>query len=293
MHYFTRRRTGGLSNHRPTYVCLSPKRFSHPSRPRGGGIITAALPIHGELVQWADVVELERSVQLTPYILAVFFAMMSSTGVIRERGGSLHILGVGGSFGLAMRQIAYVAAALFFVAFIRKDLGVSRLFMVSYLVLSGLILTLLHAKLPAALARMLFPERMKLPTIFVGSGKGLEDLDSWISARGHIGISPVGFLSDEVPTRAEGAVAPYLGDIGQLETVMKERAVAQVILLDWYQSNEVIETLVEICEQEGVRFLIHNNYSARFAREMTPVEEGGGTFWLCKPSLSKIRLIGR
>lgn len=243
-----------------------------------GCVMTALLPIYAEFIRLYDVVTIESSVQLAPYILAVFFAMMSSTRAVRERAGSLHILGVTGALALAIRQLAYVAAALFFVAFIRKDLGVSRILIASYLMTSGVVLTVLHAKLPATLARILFPDRMKLPTIFVGSGKGLEDLDSWISARGHIGIRPVGFLSDDFHTRADGAVAPYLGRIEQLEAVMKERSVAQVILLDWFQSDETIEHLAETCEREGVRFLIHNNYAARFAREMTPIEEGGRHF---------------
>jgi len=242
------------------------------------GIITALLPIYALLLPFLPRVRLDEEVELLPYCLAIFVAMSASAGLLRRRAGVLHILDLGSAFSLAVRQIAYVAAAIFTVVFILKDQGISRLFLGSYLVFACLLLTYLHAKLPAGLAHLLFPERTKLPTVFVGRGDSLEDLDSWISSRGHIGIRPVGFLSNEAPTRVEKAVAPYLGTIDQLDAVMKERAVAQVILLDWHQPNEVIENIVEICEQEGVRFLIHNNYSARFAREMTPVEEGGRHF---------------
>jgi exopolysaccharide biosynthesis polyprenyl glycosylphosphotransferase len=242
------------------------------------GSLTALLPLYALFLPYLPRVQLNESIDLLPYCLAVFAAMTLSAGVIRRQGGSLHILGWSGAFVLAARQIMYVSAAVFAVVFTLKDSGISRLFLISYLAVSFLFLTYLHARFPGWLARLLFPERTKLPTIFVGSGAGLEDLDSWIASRGHIGMKPVGFLSDEAPTRVENVVAPYLGRIEKLEEVMKERMVAQVILLDWHQPNEVIENIVEICEQEGVRFLIHNNYSARFAREMTPVEEGGRHF---------------
>lgn len=242
------------------------------------GVITAVLPTYALLLPYLPRVRLSEAIDLFPYCVAVFCAMIASTGVVRKAGGTLHILGSSGALALAARQIVYVAAAVFTVVFTLKDQGISRLFLGSYLLLAYLLLAYMHANLPIGLARMLFPERTKLPTIFVGNGASLDDLDAWISSRGHIGIQPVGFLSNDEPTRVEKAVAPYLGTIQQLEAVMKERAVAQVILLDWHQPNEVIEGIVEICEQEGVRFLIHNNYSARFAREMTPVEEGGRHF---------------
>lgn len=221
---------------------------------------------------------LAEGVELLPYCVAVLFAMAASSGAIRKVSGTLHVIGSAGAFTLAGQQIVYVAAAIFTVVFALKDQGISRLFLGTYLVLAFVLLSYLHANLPSGLARLLFPERNKLPTVFIGSGESLEDLDTWISSRGHIGIRPVGLLSDGEPSRGEKAVAPYLGPMDKLDEVLRERTVAQVILLDWHLPNEEIEKIVEVCEQEGVRFLIHNNYTARFAREMTPVEEGGRHF---------------
>lgn len=240
--------------------------------------VAAWLPLYAYLIEWVPLVELDKGVVLMPYVIVVFLAMAFSTSALRRVSGSLNSLGAAGSLALAGRQIAYVAAAVFTVVFALKDKAISRVFLGTFLLCSFFLLAYLHAKLPGGLARMLFPARNKLPTIFVGHGDSLEDLDSWISARGHIGIQPVGLLSDNEPTRAEKAVAPYLGRMSEIERVLKDRNIAQVILLDWHLPNEEIEKIVESCEQEGVRFLIHNNYSARFAREMTPVEEGGRHF---------------
>jgi exopolysaccharide biosynthesis polyprenyl glycosylphosphotransferase len=242
------------------------------------GFVTLMLPFYALLMGYFPFINFSDEVSLLPYVIAVFLAMMAGSGVIRHYSGTLHSISTAGAMGLAAQQISYVAAAVFTVAFALKDKSISRLFLGSYLLLSFLFLTHLHAKLPVSLARMLFPERSKLPTVLMGSGASLEDLDVWISSRGHIGITPVGFLSDDPLSRGERALAPYLGRFDQLDTVLKERAVAQVILLDWHQPNEVIERVVELCEKEGVRFLIHNNYTARFAREMIPVEEGGRHF---------------
>ncbi len=242
------------------------------------GFVTALLPLYSLLIPYLPRLRLSEGVSLLPYCIAAFLAMTASAGAIRRVSGTLHTISTAGAFALAAQQATYVAAAIFTVVFALKDQEISRLFLGTYLMLAFVFLSYLHARLPSGLAKLLFPERNKLPTILVGRGDSLEDLDSWISSRGHIGIHPVGFLSEQEPSRGEKAIAPYLGTIDQLETVLKERAISQVIMLDWHESNEVIEHVVEVCEQEGVRFLIHNNYTARFAREMTPVEEGGRHF---------------
>ena len=241
------------------------------------GFMAALLPIYALLVPYLPLT-LSEDVSLLPYCIAIFLAMVASAGAIRKVSGTLHVISSAGAFALAAQQIVYVAAAIFTVVFALKDQGISRLFLGTYLLLAFIFLAYFHSNLPSGLARLLFPERNKLPTIFVGRGDSLEDLDTWISSRGHIGIRPVGLLSDEQPSRGEKALAPYLGKMSQLDVLLKERTIAQVILLDWHLPNEEIEKIVEVCEQEGVRFLIHNNYSARFAREMTPVEEGGRHF---------------
>lgn len=242
------------------------------------GVITALLPIYALLIPYLPRVRLLKSVDLLPYSVAVLLAMIASAKVIRWRGGSLNSLDMAGALALAGRQIVYVAAFLFAVVFSLKDNVISRLFLVSYLLVALLVLAYLHAHLPGWLARLLFPQRNHLPTLLVGSAGSMEDLDSWLTSREHIGIRPIGLLSDDVPAPGERMAAPHLGGISSLATIIRERAVAQVILLDWNLKNEVIEGIVEVCELEGIRFLIHNNYTARFAREMTPVEEGGRHF---------------
>ena len=223
------------------------------------------LLVYGQLIPYIPGLSLSETVNLLPYCLAVFVGMAASIGHVRARGYTLHILGWIGGMSLALRQVFFVAACIFGLMFATKDRDISRLFLGSYLVLMFGMLTQLHAQLPAALAQWLFGENAKMPTLFIGSSADMENLDDWISNRGHLGIKPVGFVADEKPTRADDAIAPHLGRIDQLRELMLTHHVRQVVLLQWMADTERMERIVEACEAEGCRFLIHNNFDARFA----------------------------
>jgi len=90
-------------------------------------------------------------------------------------------------------------------------------------------------------------------------------------------------VSDEAPTRAERALAPHLGRMDKLGDIIRSQGVAQVILLEWMDDATEVEKIIQVCEGEGCRFLIYNNYGARFARSFTPVEEGGQHFLTFQP----------
>lgn len=168
-----------------------------------------------------------------------------------------------------------VAACIFAYAFAAKDQDISRLFLGSYLVILTGMLTLMNARMPTTMAALLFGEQSKIPTLFIGRADRLENLDEWITNRMHIGIAPVGFLADEPPSRVELALAPYLGPIENLSRILTEKRISQVILLEWFDDATKVEKLIEECEKEGCRFLIHNDYGARYARTFIPIEEGG------------------
>ncbi len=224
-------------------------------------------------------VSLLAQVDPWPLMLAVFLGMTVSVGEVRRAGQALHLMNFWEALALALRQSAYVAGFLFTFVWATKDVAVGRVFVGEYLVLNCVILTLLHARAPRALARMLFSEKAKMPTLLVGHAAAMENLDSWITNRGHLGISVVGRISDEKSsTRAELALAPHLGGMDRLRDIIREKSVAQVILLEWMDDAAAVEQIIQDCEAEGCRFLIYNNYGARFARSFTPVEEGGQHF---------------
>jgi exopolysaccharide biosynthesis polyprenyl glycosylphosphotransferase len=242
------------------------------------GVAMGVLLMYAQLIRFVPHVELLPQVNLLPYCVAVFVGMVASTGYVRHRGYTLHRIGWFGGLALALRQVFFVATCIFALMFATKDREISRLFLGTYLILLSGVLTVLHACFPRLLAQMLFAENAQLPTVFIGRGGDLENIDDWIENRGHLGIKPVGFLSETKPTRAERAIAPYLGRIENLPRVLREKQVRQVILLEWMLETETVENIVEMCEAEGCRFLIHNNLDARFARPLIPVQEGGRHF---------------
>lgn len=241
------------------------------------GMAVAFLLFYAQVVLWKYPESLVP-VNLLAYCIAVFVGMAASIGDVRQKGYTLHLLGWFGGGGLAARQVLYVAACIFALMFATKDRSLSRLFLGSYLFLLGGLLTFLHAKFPRFLAKGLFADNAKAPTIFVGRGGDMEELDDWISNRGHLGIRPMGFLSEDKPSRADRAIAPYLGRIENLEAVIEKYRIRQVVLMGWMADVEKVERIIEICEKEGCRFMIHNNLDARFARPLIPVLEGGRHF---------------
>lgn len=235
------------------------------------------LPLYREVLPSITYVSLEH-VELLPYVVAVFLGMVASARLLHDQATHLHRIDYWSAFVLALRQSLVVGAFIFAFMFIAKDRAVSRVFLGSYLVILTGMLTMLHARLPRMLADFLFPDSAQMPTLFVGRTENLEALASWITNRGHLGMTPVGLLADTPPSRIERAVAPYLGTVNQLERVLRERRVGQVILLEWMDDAESVEKMIGICESEGCRFLIHNNYGAKFARTFIPLEEGGHHF---------------
>lgn len=242
------------------------------------GVAVAFLLFYAQSIQFLPNLKLVPNINLVAYCIAVMVGMALSTGHVRHRGYTLHLMGWFGGAGLAARQVLFVAACIFALMFATKDRAVSRIFLGSYLLLLWGLLMFMHAKLPQLLARVLFGENAKSPTIFIGRGGDMENLDDWISNRGHLGIRPVGFLSEDKPSRAERAIAPYLGRIDNLEATLRKYQVRQVVLLEWMADADKVERIIELCEQEGCRFLIHNNLDARFARPLIPVQEGGRHF---------------
>lgn len=239
------------------------------------GAAVALMPGYAAVLPSFTYVELSESVSLAPYCVAVFMGMAIGSNAIRRVHSRVNSLSTWDSFGIALRQVAMVAACVFAYTFATKDQQISRLFLSSYLVILTAFLTFMHARVPAAMAGLLFGEQSKIPTLFIGRADRLENLDEWITHRMHIGIAPVGFLADEPPTRAELALAPYLGRIESLRAILTEKRISQVILLEWFDDATKVEKLIEECEQEGCRFLVHNDYSARYARTFIPIEEGG------------------
>lgn len=243
-------------------------------------LVMASLLLLGfaELVPLIPGVDLSETVNLTPYVLAVMVGMLvGSRGLVAE-APRLHRLTRIEATLLASRQVLIVAGCIFTLMFAIKDRAVSRLFLGSFLVLLFFVLAWCHARVPSGLAGLLFREQRLLRTLFVGRFQALERLNDWIENREHLGIRPVGLLCNEAPSRADDLIAPYLGRIEDARRLIAEHGIQQVIMLELMEKVEDVEQVVNVCQAEGSRLLIYNNYADRLAQSFVPVEEAGHQF---------------
>lgn len=243
-----------------------------------GLVAVVLLLAFAELTIWIPGIGLLSYINMGPYALAVIVGVLASTGSIRNEAYRLHDLPLGATAGLAFKQTAIVAACVFALMFVTKDRAVSRLFLGCYLVLLAISLTSLHSWVPRFFARILFTERAR--TLFVGHHTTPVDLLRWSRQRAHLGVEVVGYLADQSSFGEMTLEVPYLGETDKLQQVIQAKNIHQVILLDWLDDQEEMERVVEICEKEGCRFMIHNRYATNFARNLVGSEEGGQHFFV-------------
>jgi exopolysaccharide biosynthesis polyprenyl glycosylphosphotransferase len=243
-----------------------------------GAAALALLPAFAVLLPWIPGLRLEDDVRLAPYAMAVLVGMIWAQRGLFAVTLDLHRLSRNEAARLAVKQTCVVAICIFILMFGIKDRGISRLFLVIYLVLLWAMLTFLHLRLPALLARWLFSAREMTPVLLIGRGENAHVLDAWLERRLHLGLSPVGLLLNLAPSADFKSRVPYLGTWGELSVHLVNYQVAQVILLGWVDDAAAVEQMVQQCEAAGCRFLIHNDYGSRFARRFLPMEEGGHDF---------------
>ena len=227
-------------------------------------------------------IELLPNVELGLYLLAVVVGMIFSTRFVTVLGSRFHRLSWADAASLAFRQVTMVTLVVFTLIVATKDWNVSRVFLASYLVLTWGLLIFVNQIVPRALAKLAFSGHHLLPTLFIGRSRARSRLEHWLAQKEHLGIRPVGFLSD-VPEsvannpRTEGA--QYLGLVRDLPRIIEERNVGQVILLDLTAGPSETLRILETCQAAGCRLLIHNQIEEQVSVPLLPVIEDGHYFF--------------
>jgi exopolysaccharide biosynthesis polyprenyl glycosylphosphotransferase len=232
------------------------------------------------IMRYVPFVRLSRQVNLLPYFLCVVGGMLLSTRDLARLAARFHLLDLGGAAQLAARQVGLMALLIFTMMFATLDRDISRLFLGSFLLWCWFGLSFLNARGPRALARIVFQRGHQLPTVFIGRLTSFGQLEEWIAHKEPLGIHPVGLLADEQPS-VEGSPlpAPWLGRVADLSTVLAERQVGQVIVLELPASDIAARSLIDICREHGCRLLIHNNLEERYTQPLVPIVEEGRHFY--------------
>lgn len=237
--------------------------------------------IYAELIlRYVPVVRLTRQMNLLPYFLCVIGAVALTSRDVSRLVARLHRPDFFEAARLAAKQAGLMAVFIFAMMFTTQDRGVSRLFFGTLLLWNWIGLTILNARLPRVLARVVFPRGQHLPTVFVGPKLALENLDDWISHKELLGMQRLGMLSDDPPADGgDGRGTPWLGRLADLSRVLVEHQVGQVILLELPASDAEARKVIELCQEHGCRLLIHNNLAERYTQPLVPTIEGGRHFY--------------
>lgn len=232
------------------------------------------------IMRYVPVVRLSREVNLFPYFLCMVGGMALSARTLSRLASRFHLLTFTDAARLAAGQVGLMALLTFTMMFATLDRGISRLFLGTFLAGSWVGLTVLNARLPRALARLVFRRGHRLPTLFIGRLGSFARLDDWIAHKEPLGIYPVGLLSDDVAAgEARPLPAPWLGRLADLSRVLAEREVGQVVLLELPATDAEARSIIEICHDQGCRLLIHNTLADRYTHPLVPTIEDGRHFY--------------
>ncbi|HVS53858.1 MAG TPA: exopolysaccharide biosynthesis polyprenyl glycosylphosphotransferase [Opitutaceae bacterium] len=232
------------------------------------------------IMRYVPIVRLSREVNLLPYFLCMVGGMLLSARDLSRLAARFHVLNPADAAALAARQVGLMALLTFTMMFATLDRSISRLFLGTFLVWSWLGLAILNARLPRALARLVFQRGHQLPTVFIGRVASFAQLDDWIAHKEPLGIHPVGLLSDDPAVAGSASpFVPLLGRVAELPRVLQERAVGQVILLELPATDDEARALIAICQEHGCRLLIHNNLAERYTHPLVPTVEEGRHFY--------------
>jgi len=219
---------------------------------------------------------LSEDVNYNLYLLAVFVGTLLSLRVYSRSFSELMRGRWIPAAHITKQQFFRLALLVLATAFVREDIGISRFFLASYLLVAVLVLLLANRFLPLLLCRWIF-QASTVPTLFIGDVRAVSQLREWIEGKSDLGVEPIGILTDD-PCNEEIGM-PRLGSSDELHNVLKTKPVGQVILLDNYLSRERAEAIVAATQKHGCRLQIYNNLEAIYKHPLVVNHEGEYTFY--------------
>ena len=211
------------------------------------------------------------------YFIGVIGGALISTRSYRTMGGRLGFLNWMELLQLTQRQLVRIALVLFAVAFATKDADISRLFLGSFLASAGVMIYVVNMVLPGFLSRVFFRDNA-VRTLFVGSPEDVRRLKGWVSQKAHLGVEPVGYLSNETESSLiEGL--PLFGRVEDISHVLAEQRIGQIVLLQFYLDRDHSNRVIQAAQRMGCRVRLYNNLNSFYEHPVTVDHEGEYTFF--------------
>ena len=175
---------------------------------------------------------------------------------------------------LSLRQTAASVGLLVLYLVAAKDAFISRVFLFNFVPWLYIALLFSHYYLPGLLARWIFSREDR--TALLGSSQRAAQLREWLQRKSEIGMSTIGLISDE--DKIDNLDIPLLGRPDQLETLVRDHKINQVIVLGFPLFPEANQSVIQICDQLGIRLLILSDLEEQLRHSVTHFEDGGFRF---------------
>lgn len=224
------------------------------------------------LVETTGWIELVESVNLKLYTFSVFGAFLwvhHSLHGLRSRLASLSWLD---SIRLTRQQITRCMVVLFAVAFLTRDIEVSRAFLLGYVILLAAVLSVANVLYPKAIGRLFF-RPTSLRTLLVASPDEIGDLATWMNSRQQFGLRLAGWISDS--TEEAETTLPRLGSLHDLRRVLMEHDISQVVISQFGLPPDQARQLAMRAEEVGCRVRFFSNPQHYFRHHPITVEHDG------------------
>ncbi len=177
----------------------------------------------------------------------------------------------------ALRQTFASIVTLVFYLVATKDGFISRVFFFNFVPWLYVALLFSHHYLPGFLAGNVFKGERLERTLLVGTEEKTRKMRGWLRRKSEIGLRAIGLLTDEpIEKTAEGITV--LGNLGDVERVIREQEISQLILLEFPLFSEVNRQLIQVCDQLGVRLLIVSDLEEKLRHAVTHFEDDGFRF---------------
>ena len=175
---------------------------------------------------------------------------------------------------MARRQTLCAMFTVFAGVVAVGDPDVPRGFLFSFAPVLYAILLICNRHLPGWLARLLFVPAYHTRVLLVGDQDRVTYIQPWLEGKRSVGLFPVGYCGEGALQTAPGSLL-NLGGVDELEKIVGEHQINQVILLDLVRRQDLLLSVIAICEQRGIRLLVLSDLEAQFRHSVTFIEDDG------------------
>ncbi len=175
-------------------------------------------------------------------------------------------------------QTLIVAFVLFGVAFTSKEMALSRIFALSFVALTWVLLIFANYYFPRIIAALTIRKDERMSTLLIGSSLVVERLWGWLQQQEAMGVHLAGLVTETEEDKGLLGLK-HLGKVWELEEIFKLHAIDQVILVEGMTSPERLRMVFKLCQRRGVRILVYSTWEDLLNYPLVPVSEGNTTFF--------------